>query len=70
MCHPAERILELAQDEDVNPIKELLETIDSKSVFCFDITTFGFACGPTASTVYVGIDFNPKQAENSTSDGK
>jgi hypothetical protein len=52
-----DRINEFAGEEDINPVKTFLLTIDSESTLCFSITTTGIAHGPVSSTVYVAIDF-------------
>ena len=52
-------IMEKAEDEDIDPVATLLGQLESKSILCFSITTSGIACGPTASTVYVAVDFCP-----------
>ena len=47
------------EDENLDPVSTLLGQMESTSILCFSVTTSGVACGPTASTVYVAVDFCP-----------
>ena len=52
-------IREQDDDSDEHPVDLLLGKIESPSMYCLSITSGGMACGPTSSTVIVGIDFCP-----------
>jgi len=55
-----ESVFENEETED-DPVKALLNQMESNSILCYSITTSGMACGPVSSTVIVAFDFCPSQ---------
>ena len=49
-----------ADDDDfaIDLFEKFVEKIEDGAIVCFEITTFGMACGPVSSTVRIAINMN------------
>ena len=45
--------------EREDPVGALLSRLNPETTFCLQITTYGMACGPTALTTTIAVDFVP-----------
>lgn len=45
-------------DFDIDLFEKFAEKIEDDAIVCFEITTFGMACGPVSSTVRIAINMN------------